>query len=140
KRQRPITNIYSPTHAITTTRPSDKEAVVGFEKNPAVLDRNFQLFYQAGAKDVGLTAVTHRPIADRPGYFMMLMSPRAELSKMQVIPRDFVYVIDTSGSMRGKRLTQAKAALKFCLRQLNEGDRFAMLNFASTVTKYTNNL
>ena len=35
---------------------------------------------------------------------------------------------------------KAKAALKFCLRQLNDGDRFAMLNFASTVTKYTNNL
>src|SRR5205814_4186375 len=99
-----------------------------------------QLFYQAGSKDIGLTAVTHRPVADRPGYFMMLMSPRAELSKVQQIPRDFVYVIDTTGSMRGKRIIQAKNALKFCLRNLNEGDRFALMNFASTVTKYTGSL
>jgi Ca-activated chloride channel family protein len=140
KDQRPLTNIYSPSHPITITRPNDKEAVIGFEKNEAILDRDFQLFYQAGDKDVGVTAVTHRPIADRPGYFMMLLSPRAELSKMQQQPRDFVYVIDTSGSMRGKRITQAKNALKYCLRNLNEGDRFAMINFASTVTKYTNNL
>ncbi|MBI1831582.1 MAG: VWA domain-containing protein [Planctomycetes bacterium] len=140
KDQRPLTNIYSPSHPITITRPNDKEAVIGFEKNAAILDRDFQLFYQAGSKDIGLTAVSHRPIADRPGYFMMLLSPRAELSKMQVQPRDFVYVIDTSGSMRGKRLTQAKNALKYCLKQLNENDRFAMINFASTVTKYTNNL
>jgi Ca-activated chloride channel family protein len=140
KDQRPLTNIYSPSHPITITRPNDKEAVIGFEKNEAILDRDFQLFYQAGDKDVGVTAVTHRPIADRPGYFMMLLSPRAELSKMQQQPRDFVYVIDTSGSMRGKRITQAKNALKYCLRNLNEGDRFAMMNFASTVTKYTNNL
>jgi Ca-activated chloride channel homolog len=140
KDQRPLTNIYSPSHPITITRPNDKEAVIGFEKNEAILDRDFQLFYQAGDKDVGVTAVTHRPIADRPGYFMMLLSPRAELSKMQQQPRDFVYVIDTSGSMRGKRITQAKNALKYCLKNLNEGDRFAMMNFASTVTKYANGL
>ena len=140
KSQHSLTNIYSPSHAITIARPNDKEATIGFEKNQAVLDRDFQLFYQAGSKDVGLTAVTHRPVADRPGYFMMLMSPRAELSKVQQIPRDFVYVIDTSGSMRGKRIIQAKNALKFCLRNLNEGDRFALMNFASTVTKYTNSL
>lgn len=140
KDQRPLTNIYSPSHAITINRPNDKEAVIGFEKNQAVLDRDFQLFYQAGGKDIGLTAVTHRPIGDRPGYFMMLLSPRAELSKVQVQPRDFVYVIDTSGSMKGKRLIQAKNAMKFCLRQLESHDRFAMINFASGVNKYSNNL
>jgi Ca-activated chloride channel family protein len=140
KSQHSLTNIYSPSHAITIQRPSDREANIGFEKNQAVLDRDFQLFYQAGKKDVGLTAAMQRPIADRPGYFMMLMSPRAELSKVQQIPRDFVYVIDTSGSMRGRRIAQAKKALRFCLDQLGENDRFAMINFASTVTKYHNGL
>jgi len=140
KSQHSLTNIYSPSHAITIVRPNDKEATIGFEKNEAILDKDFQLFYQAGNKDVGLTALTHRPIADRPGYFMMLLSPRAELSKTQQVPRDFVYVIDTSGSMRGKRLTQAKNALKYCLKNLSEGDRFTMVNFASTVNKYSNTL
>jgi len=141
KSQHPLTNIYSPSHPITIARPNDKEAIVGFEKNQAILDRDFQLFYQAGPKDIGLTALTHRPIVDRPGYFMMLLSPRAELSKKQTQPRDFVYVIDTSGSMRiGDRIGQAKKALKYCLKSLNENDRFAMINFASTVNKYSNNL
>ncbi len=141
KSQHALTNIYSPSHAITIARPNDKEAVIGFEKNQATLDRDFQLYYQAGSKDIGLTAVAHRPVADRPGYFMMLLSPRAELSKVQQVPRDFVYVIDTSGSMRGKRrLTQAKSALKYCLKNLDANDRFALMNFASTVNRYTNNL
>lgn len=140
KSQHPLTNIYSPSHPITIARPNDKEAVIGFEKNQAILDRDFQLFYQAGSKDIGLTALAHRPIADRPGYFMLLLSPRAELSKSQQQPRDFMYVIDTSGSMRGKRLIQAKNALKYCLNNLTEKDRFAMINFASTVNKYANNM
>ena len=49
---------------------------------------------------------------------MLLVSPRAELSKSQQVPRDMVFVLDTSGSMRGKRMTQASNALKYCLTNL----------------------
>jgi Ca-activated chloride channel family protein len=140
KSQHAITNIYSPTHAITISRPNEKEAVIGFEKNQAILDKDFQLFYTPGDKDVGLTAVTHRPNADQNGHFMLLVSPRAELSKSQQVPRDMVFVLDTSGSMRGKRIIQAKNALNYCLSNLTPGDNFAIMHFATTVTKYANNL
>src|SRR5207247_3555987 len=81
KSQHTVQNIYSPTHNISMTRPNDREAVVTFEKDQALLDKDFQLFYTAGTKDVGLTALTHRPNPEAPGYFMILASPRAELSK-----------------------------------------------------------
>src|SRR5262249_27267995 len=63
-------------------------------------------------------------------------SPRAELSKSQQAPRDMVFVLDTSGSMRGKRIVQARNALKYCLKNLTEKDRFGLINFATTVNKY----
>jgi Ca-activated chloride channel family protein len=140
KAQQPLQNIYSPSHAITMTRPNDRQAVIGFEKDQAVLDRDFQLFYTAGAKDVGLTAITQRLHAGQNGYFMLLLSPRAELSKSQQVPRDMIFVLDTSGSMRGKRMTQARNALKYCLANLNPQDRFGLMNFATTVNKYTDQL
>jgi Ca-activated chloride channel homolog len=140
KSQHPITNVYSPSHAITVSRPNEKEAIVGFEKDQAILDKDFQLFYTPGDKDVGLTAITHRPNADQNGHFMLLISPRAELSKSQQVPRDMVFVLDTSGSMRGKRIQQARNALNYCLTNLTPGDNFAILHFATTVTKYANNL
>jgi Ca-activated chloride channel family protein len=140
KSQHPLQNIYSPSHAITMTRPNDKQATVSFEKDEAALDRDFQLFYTAGTKDVGLTSLAHRPTGANPGYFMMLVSPRAELSKTQQVPRDIVLVLDTSGSMRGKRMTQARNALKYCLSNLEKHDRFAVINFATTVNKYTEKL
>src|SRR5262249_5217516 len=43
KSQHPIQNIYSPTHAINVTRPNDREAVVKFDRNQALLDKDFQL-------------------------------------------------------------------------------------------------
>jgi Ca-activated chloride channel homolog len=141
KSQQPIANIYSPTHSISITRTSDKEAIVGFEKNQAILDKDFQLLYTTSAKDVGLTTLLHRPIGTEDGYFMLLLSPRAELAKEQAVPRDMVFVLDTSGSMREDgKLDQAKKALKHCLSGLSPSDRFAMFNFATTVNRYGNGM
>src|SRR5262249_42946869 len=46
----------------------------------------------------------------------------------------------TSGSMRGKRMTQARNALKYCLANLGKNDRFALINFSTAVNKYTDKL
>jgi Ca-activated chloride channel family protein len=140
KSQHSLQSIYSPSHAITMQRPNDKEAVIGFEKDQALLEKDFQLFYTSSAKDIGLTALTHRPSPGQNGYFLMLIAPRIELSKAQQVPRDMVFVMDTSGSMRGKRMTQARDALKYCLSQLTQTDRFAVLNFATTVNRYSDAL
>ncbi len=107
KSQKPIQNIYSPTHAVAMTRPNDREALITVVRDQSPLDRDFQLFYASTARDVGMTALMHRPGTDN-GYFMMLISPRAELARSQEVPRDMVFVLDTSGSMRGKRIEQAQ--------------------------------
>lgn len=137
KSQHALGNIYSPSHPITVVRPNDKTATIAFEKDAGALDRNFQLYYTAAGKDVDLTALTHRPEPGQKGYFMLLLSPRAELSKEQQVPRDIVFVLDTSGSMRGKRMEQAKNALNYCLSNLSNRDRFAIVQFATGVNKYS---
>jgi Ca-activated chloride channel family protein len=136
KSQHSITNVYSPTHAITLKRLNDHEIDVQFDKNQALLDKDFQLFYSTGDKDVGLTALTHRPISTEPGFFTLLVSPKVEISKDQEVPRDMVFVLDTSGSMRGVKMDQARNALKYLLNNLGAKDRFALINFATSVNKY----
>src|SRR5262249_17476763 len=90
--------------------------------------------------DGGLTALCYRPDADKGGCFLLLVAPRAELSKSQQVPRDVVLVLDTSGSMAGPKMEQAKKALKYCLDNLADVDRFALLNFPTTVNKYSDKL
>jgi Ca-activated chloride channel family protein len=140
KSQHPITNVFSPTHSITTKRINDHEVDVQFDKNQALLDKDFQLFYATSEKDVGLTAITHRPISTEPGYFTLLISPKVELAKEYQVPRDMVFVLDTSGSMRGVKMDQARNALKYCLKNLGPKDRFALINFATSVNKYRDKL
>jgi Ca-activated chloride channel family protein len=136
KSQHVIQNVYSPTHAVTLKRTSDHEIAVAFNRDQAVLDKDFQLFYALGDKDVGLTALTHKPLTSEPGYVLLLVSPKVELPKGYEVPRDVVLVLDTSGSMRGPKMDQAKKALRYCLEHLGKNDRFACINFATTVNQY----
>ncbi|MBV9124411.1 MAG: VWA domain-containing protein, partial [Planctomycetes bacterium] len=135
KSQHPIQNVYSPSHAVNVTRPNDHEAVVTFERDQAALDKDFQLFYAVGDQDVGLTALMQRPVSSDNGFFMLLISPRVEMAKEQEVPRDMVLVLDTSGSMRGPKMDQARKALRYCLDNLGPKDRFDLIHFATTVTR-----
>ena len=139
--RQPIGNIYSPTHEVTVKHANDRQATVTFEKSAANLDRDFQIFYTELGNDIGLTALDYRPISDEDGYMMFLVSPRAELSKDQKVPRDIVFVMDTSGSMRNDdKMNQAKKALRQCLDGLSTDDRFALISFGSTVNHYRDKL
>ena len=140
KSQNPIQSVYSPTHVLNINRSSDREVSVKFDRNQGLLDKDFQLFYSTGDKDVGFTALTQRPISSEKGFFMFLISPRMELPKDQVVARDMVMVLDTSGSMHGPKMDQAKRALKYCLDNLGDRDRFAVINFSTTVNRYRDGL
>ncbi|QEL18414.1 VIT domain-containing protein [Limnoglobus roseus] len=140
KSQSPIQSVYSPTHAIALNRNSDREVVVDFEKNQALLDKDFQLFYATSAQPIGITPLLYRPISSEDGYFMFLISPSTEASKIQRVPRDLVMVLDKSGSMSDLKMAQAKKALKHCLGNLKPDDRFALVSFATTVSTFDDRL
>jgi Ca-activated chloride channel family protein len=141
KSQHAVTNVYSPTHAISLKRKNDKEVEVTFDKEQGLLDKDFLMIYSTGDKDVGLTALTHRPISTADGYFSLLVTPRVEIPKEYQVPRDMVLVLDTSGSMRlNNKIEQARKALKYVLDNLNSRDRFALINFATTVNRYEDKL
>ena len=141
KSQQPLGSIYSPSHEIVSKRINEHEAIIEFERHAALLDRDFELFYSTSGQDIGLTTIAHRPVTDDDGYVMMLVSPRANLAEDQKVPRDIVFVIDTSGSMmHDKKIEQAKNSLKYCLGNLNKDDRFALISFATTVDTYRDEL
>jgi Ca-activated chloride channel family protein len=74
------------------------------------------------------------------GYFLLLAVPSVEVKKDEIMLKDIVFVLDTSGSMAGKKLAQAKKALQFCVENLSEGDRFEILRFATETEPLFNKL
>jgi Ca-activated chloride channel family protein len=127
----PILNVYSPSHAINVARPADREARVTFFDRRTTLDKDFTVYYSVSDKEIGLNLVTYRPDAANPGYFMLLLAPKTTLQVDRIVERDVVFVVDTSGSMAGEKIKQARNALKYLVSKLNDGDRFNIVTFSS---------
>ena len=51
-----------------------------------------------------------------------------------------VFIIDTSGSMSGQKIEQAKEALKYCVNSLNKDDNFNIVNFSDSIEPYEDKL
>lgn len=139
KSQQPIQTVYSPTHAITINRKGEREALIDFERNQAMLDKDFQVFYGTGSGDIGVTPLLYKPVTAEDGYAMVLVSPQVDAAKVRA-PRDLVLVLDTSSSMAGIKMEQAKKAVKYCLGRLGPKDRFGVVKFSSSVTPFRDNL
>jgi Ca-activated chloride channel family protein len=71
---------------------------------------------------------------DDTTYALLMILPPAAAALATSAPREQIYVIDTSGSMGGASMEQAKAALKDALGRLSGGDRFNVIQFDSTTS------
>jgi Ca-activated chloride channel homolog len=129
KTEQPLASIYSPSHKVEIKRDGANRAVIGYESKDEKPDTDFQLVYSSEARDVGLSLITYKP-AGEDGYFLLLAAPTIT-KETKLAPKDVVFVVDTSGSMAGPKLQQAKKALEFCVENLNNEDRFEIVRFST---------
>ena len=129
KTEQPLASIYSPSHKVEIKRDGANRAVIGYESKDEKPDTDFQLVYSSEARDVGLSLLSHKPDGD-DGYFLLLAAPTVA-KEAKPAAKDIVFVVDTSGSMAGAKLDQAKKALEFCVENLNAEDRFEIVRFST---------
>jgi Ca-activated chloride channel family protein len=123
----PIKSVYSPSHDVDVLI-TEAGASVGYEEKGVKPDRDFQLFYTVSERDLGVNLLAFRK-GSEPGYFLLMASPGSLEATTQ--RKNVVFVLDTSGSMKGAKIRQAQAALRFCIERLHEGDRFGIVQFAT---------
>jgi Ca-activated chloride channel family protein len=121
--------VFSPTHALDVARRSDTEARASFEATQVLPERDFDLYYSEQSGLLGITALCDKK-AERDGTFALFLAP-AFAAEGRAEPKDVVFVCDTSGSMAGVKMEQAKAALKNCLERLGPEDRFVLIPFST---------
>src|SRR5881396_2272317 len=137
--KRPLKSIYSPSHNVEIKRHGEKKATVGYEARNVKPDTDFQIFFAPEADDIGVNLMTYRTSSD-DGYFLLLASPGIDPNDKKALPKDVAFVLDTSGSMAGKKLDQAKRALLFCVENLNEDDHFEIIRFSTETEPLFNKL
>ena len=129
KTEQPLASIYSPSHKVEIRRDGPNRAVIGYESKDEKPDTDFQLVYSSEKRDIGLSLITHKS-GGEDGYFLLLAAPTVA-KETKPAPKDVVFVVDTSGSMAGAKLQQAKKALQFCVENLNADDRFEIVRFST---------
>ena len=140
KSKHELKTIYSPSHDVAVNRKDDHRANISYEGENVRVKRDFLCYYSLSDKEFGIDLITHRDDVDEDGFFMLLISPKYEVDKKEIIEKDFVFVLDRSGSMKGDKIEQAKKALRFCVNNLNEGDRFNLILFNTDVEPFSDKL
>ncbi|MBV9959052.1 MAG: VWA domain-containing protein, partial [Acidobacteria bacterium] len=126
----PIRNVYSPSHEIALAHHGSRNAVLSFEVKAGRDPQDFQLFYALSRDDFGLSLLTYRE-PGKDGYFLLMVSPKDELTEQEYAAKDIVFVLDTSGSMaEAGKMEKARSALLFGIKSLRPDDRFNVISFA----------
>lgn len=136
----PIASVYSPTHKVAVKRKNEKEVIVGFEEENLQPDKDFVVYYSVARKDIAVTTINHRPDPSEDGTFMLMLAPAVKDQQEKTPAIDVALVMDTSGSMAGKKMDQARQALQFCVNSIAEGSNFILCNFSTEAETYKNGL
>ncbi len=131
-----IKNVYSPTHTVDIKRSDAKHAVVTYTRTNEVPTGDFRLMFDVDKGAVGASVISYKPKEGEDGYFLLLASPQVKAPDAERPKKTVIFVVDRSGSMSGKKFEQARAALKFVLNNLREGDLFNIVAYDGNVESF----
>ncbi len=132
----PLKSVYSPTHEVQISRAGQRQATVEFEAKDHVPTTDFRLIYDTASTELSASVLSYRPDKDEDGFFLLLASPQFELQAVERTAKTVIMAVDRSGSMSGKKMEQAREALKFVLNNLRENDTFNIVAYDSTIETF----
>ncbi|MEA2695668.1 MAG: Ca-activated chloride channel, partial [Acidobacteriota bacterium] len=148
----PLGKVESASHVVQVTEKAGPLYTVDLARGAASADRDFLLEWEPAAGLVPRAALYTQEVAGERYLLLMVVPPSPEgknpgkpgasgksgtpetrgASEIGRLPRETIFVIDTSGSMEGTSIDQAKAALLQGLASLLPEDRFNVIEFNST--------
>src|SRR5262249_38468506 len=120
----------SPSHKIAVSYAGQNRADVTLDQ-PGGGNKDFVLRYRLAGDRVE-TGVMLYPSASGSdeNFFLMMMEPPQRTTAAQIPPREYIFVLDVSGSMWGFPLDTAKALMRDLLGSLRETDYFNVVLFS----------
>ena len=123
----PLESVSSPSHRLATSQDGQTFRVRP-DGGEILMDRDFVVRWRPVAGQEPSAAVFHQSW-EGEDYLMAMLVPGE--SGAMALPRDLVFVIDTSGSMAGETIRPARDALQAGLGTLTPRDRFNVIQFNS---------
>jgi Ca-activated chloride channel family protein len=134
-----IRTIYSPSHSVSVDRDGEFRAIVGYEAADVEPDLDFELYYAVSPEDIGLNLLSYKE-SGQDGFFLLLLAPTVEIDPNEIVAKDVILVLDTSGSMQGQKMAQVQEAASRVIESLNSVDRFNIVSFSTGVRTFNRQL
>ncbi len=143
----PLKAITSPYHDLVIEKKQERHFITTRD-NAIPMDRDFELQWQPVAQKIPSAAAFTESLASLPAlsaspqqedeameqardhYALLMLLPPQQQPQHQ-LAREVIYIIDTSGSMGGNSIRQAKESLTLALQRLSNNDRFNVIEFNS---------
>ncbi|MDX2199352.1 MAG: VIT and VWA domain-containing protein [Phycisphaerae bacterium] len=103
-------------------------ATITLRRKNEIPNRDFVLRYRLGSDEPGPAFLTHRD--ERGEFFTLVLQPPRRVTPETVVPRELIFVLDTSGSMSGFPIEQAKNVMSRAIDALRPDDTFNLITFA----------
>jgi Ca-activated chloride channel family protein len=128
----PIREVTSANTGMEIVRKGPGEFVTSMERVRVALNEDISVVAHVAVPKPTISVTTFRRAGEEAGWFLVLVTP-PKAHESQLLPRDIVLVLDTSGSMRRGKLDQAKTAARHLLANLRPADRVNVIRFSSTI-------
>lgn len=129
----------SPSHALHTSRGVAATDVTLADERGASLDRDVVVRWRAAQPRVGLELDLARP-ASGPGaealFGLLTLVPPSVEAQMAAVPRDLIVLLDTSGSMSGQPLDQARRFAGALVDSLGDHDSLELIEFSNSPRRW----
>jgi Ca-activated chloride channel family protein len=125
----PIQNMTSPSHKVEIAYQDASRATAKLSPSEQFGgNRDYILQYrlQGDAVESGLLLYE----GQEENFFLLMMQPPKRVTNQQIPPRDYMYIVDVSGSMHGFPLETAKKLLADLINHLRPVDTFNVLLFS----------
>jgi Ca-activated chloride channel family protein len=123
----PIRKITSLLHEIDIARKGGNRAVVSLKNKKEIPNRDFVLRYLVAGDEIRSGVLTHKD--GKEGYVTVIMIPPKRVKPERIAPKEMIFVIDCSGSQRGRPLRKAKETMKYVIDHMNPDDTFNIIDF-----------
>jgi Ca-activated chloride channel homolog len=137
-----IATVYSPSHELAIERISDGHIVARVTDKSAREDAgslrvSFLADRPDGAVPATLMAYPDPTVGDGEGGYFLLLAAAPPVDRAGPVKREVIVVIDRSGSMAGVKMAQALEAARQVIESLEEGEAFNIIDFASSVERFS---
>ena len=122
----------SSTHTVAAAPLGDSAYTVAMAA-PAAADRDFVLEWEPDVGDRPRPSLFTENLEGQIYTVLVLLPPQAAAIPSARLPRETILIIDTSGSMYGDSIEQARKALSYALDRLHPEDRFNIIEFNSAM-------